>query len=191
LALANDPNSLRNRSLGTRDINDAVRKESDDLVGARVILTQNTDQGCNGELGTIIEKCQCTDTKTGQKFEVIIIDADGRRIKFPSHITNEGPADGVAWAWCLTVHKAQGSEFDTVYLFMSPHKYPLHTRALLYTGLTRAKKRCIVVGTFGELVAGLRSRAGSRRITKLAEFLNPDKDWSAFKDDANFVLNDT
>jgi energy-coupling factor transporter ATP-binding protein EcfA2 len=189
LALAGDPLSLRNRSLGTRDINDAARKANPNLIGARVILTGNTDDGCNGERGTIVEECQLTNDK-GQLYDGIIIDIDGRRVRFPLSITNDGPAFGVAWAWCLTVHKAQGSEFDTVYLFMSPHKYPLHTRSLLYTGLTRARTRCIVVGTLGELIAGLRSRAGSRRITKLGEFLNPDKDWGAFKGDADFVSND-
>lgn len=50
-------------------------------------------------------------------------------------------------ALALTVHKAQGSEFDNV-LFVLPEKEsPLLTRQIIYTGITRAKKRVAILGT--------------------------------------------
>lgn len=48
-------------------------------------------------------------------------------------------------AWAMTVHKNQGSEFDTVLLFLAEPNHPLATRALLYTGITRAKKHLTLV----------------------------------------------
>lgn len=67
------------------------------------------------------------------------------------------PADEVRFddAWALTIHKSQGSEFDHVWLFLPPLEGPgavserqrsLLTRELLYTGMTRAKKRLTIVG---------------------------------------------
>ena len=49
-------------------------------------------------------------------------------------------------AYAITVHKAQGSEFDVVIMVASPTAPMLLTRNLLYTGMTRAKKMLIIVG---------------------------------------------
>ncbi len=50
-------------------------------------------------------------------------------------------------AFAMTVHKSQGSEFDHV-LFVIPEKIsPVVTRELLYTGITRAKKKITIAGT--------------------------------------------
>ena len=46
----------------------------------------------------------------------------------------------------LTIHKAQGSEFDVVIMLVPQAAPMLLTRNLLYTGLTRAKKLLIVIG---------------------------------------------
>jgi len=50
-------------------------------------------------------------------------------------------------AWAVTVHKSQGSEFDKVVLVLPPNDSPNLVRELLYTGLTRAKKEAILVGS--------------------------------------------
>ena len=47
----------------------------------------------------------------------------------------------------MTVHRAQGSQFDTVTLMLPPADSPLLTRELLYTALTRARTHVRVVGT--------------------------------------------
>ena len=53
-------------------------------------------------------------------------------------------------AWALTVHRAQGSEFDAVLLVLppkppKPHEHDLVTPELLYTGVTRAGSRVLLV----------------------------------------------
>ena len=52
----------------------------------------------------------------------------------------------LALAYAATVHKAQGSEYDTVLLPVSKSFAPLLTRNLFYTAISRAKRRVILVG---------------------------------------------
>lgn len=54
-------------------------------------------------------------------------------------------------AWALTVHQAQGSEFDTVLLVPAPAGHPLATRESLYTGMTRARSRLEIFGSLADL----------------------------------------
>ena len=50
-------------------------------------------------------------------------------------------------AYAITVHKSQGSEYDVVVMPMTPAPRPLMNRKLLYTGMTRAKKCMVFVGS--------------------------------------------
>lgn len=68
-------------------------------------------------------------------------------------------------AWALTVHKAQGSEFDRVILILPPADSPLLTREILYTALTRARTGATILGAREALEAGLGQT--SRRFTGL------------------------
>ena len=58
------------------------------------------------------------------------------------------PARLGAWesAFAMTIHKTQGSEFDEVLLVLPPEDSPLLTRNLLYTGVTRARRRLRIIG---------------------------------------------
>jgi exodeoxyribonuclease V alpha subunit len=50
-------------------------------------------------------------------------------------------------AWAITVHKSQGSEYHHVVLVLPADASPLLTRELIYTGVTRARKRIDIVGS--------------------------------------------
>jgi exodeoxyribonuclease V alpha subunit len=47
----------------------------------------------------------------------------------------------------MTIHKSQGSQFGTAAVLLPPPDSPLLTRELLYTGVTRAQDRLLLVGT--------------------------------------------
>lgn len=68
-------------------------------------------------------------------------------------------------AWAMTVHKAQGSEFDEVELVLPAEPHPLLTREWLYTAASRARSRLRVHATKQVIEAALRS--GTRRINGL------------------------
>jgi len=50
-------------------------------------------------------------------------------------------------AFAVTIHKSQGSEFDSVLIIIPEKLSPIVTRQLLYTGVTRARKKAIIVGS--------------------------------------------
>jgi exodeoxyribonuclease V alpha subunit len=72
-------------------------------------------------------------------------------------------------AYALTVHKSQGSELDEVLLVLPFDRSPVLTRELIYTGITRARKRATIQGNGGSFVEGCRSRV--QRTSALAEKL--------------------
>ena len=62
-------------------------------------------------------------------------------------VYESGDLEALEQAWCLSVHKAQGSEFPVVVMPVTPGPPMLLTRNLLYTALTRAKNLVVLVGT--------------------------------------------
>ncbi len=65
----------------------------------------------------------------------------------------------VQTAYAATVHRSQGSQFDVVLVVLPPPESRALSRELLYTAITRAKKRVIVLGSEASLVAAIDRRA--------------------------------
>ena len=79
-------------------------------------------------------------------------------------------------AYAITVHKSQGNEFDTVVILLIGRHRKLHYRNLLYTAVTRAKRRLVIVGdaqTVEEMVSNAQK---SLRYTSLAYLLREEVD---------------
>ena len=66
---------------------------------------------------------------------------DGRVAEY-----DETLLDDLELAYCMSVHKSQGSEFDAVVLPLTGGPPMLMTRNLLYTAVTRAKRLVVIVG---------------------------------------------
>ncbi|WP_239024430.1 exodeoxyribonuclease V subunit alpha [Ramlibacter humi] len=62
-------------------------------------------------------------------------------------------------AWAMTVHKAQGSEFDQVMLVLPRAAARVATRELVYTGITRARQAVVLAAGEAALAAAVRERA--------------------------------
>lgn len=58
-------------------------------------------------------------------------------------------------AWAMTVHKSQGSEFDAVLVLLPDQRSPVLTRELLYTAVTRARRRVAVAGSAAVVAAAI------------------------------------
>jgi exodeoxyribonuclease V alpha subunit len=124
--------------------------------GRPVLITANdyAQRLYNGDTGvTVLAPEDPDDPAVGQ--------VDGRRQRGPISLRvafEAGPAergrmvspsrlDSVETVYAMTVHKSQGSEFDQVTLLLPPASSRLLTRELLYTALTRARHRVLVIGT--------------------------------------------
>ena len=105
-------------------------------VGDKVIHTKNNKElgVFNGEMGKVV--------KVGQ---FVYVQFRDKLIPYPHHMTWQ-----LDLAYCITIHKSQGSEFDKVVLFVTPSQ--ITTRNLLYTGITRAKQRALIVSPSSEVV---------------------------------------
>jgi len=124
--------------------------------GRQVLVTANDPEAglFNGDLGVVL-------TGTDGTPAVWFSDVDGapRRVtpsRLPPHET----------AFALTVHKSQGSEFDEVLLILPERPSPVVTRELVYTGLTRARRRTEIwsrEGAFREAVSRRTDRASGLR----------------------------
>ena len=99
-------------------------------------LREERGQGIfNGEMGTIVS------LRPQMQTAVIVFD-DERRAVYPTYELAE-----LDLCYAISVHKSQGSEFDTVLLPLYGKNPLLYTRNLLYTAITRAKRRAAIVGT--------------------------------------------
>ncbi|MHC5833557.1 MAG: ATP-binding domain-containing protein, partial [Nostoc sp.] len=73
----------------------------------------------------------------------------------------------ITLAWSVTIHKSQGSEYPVVILPLYMQHYMMLSRNLFYTGLTRAKKLAIVVGSKKAISLAVRSTDDQQRYTQL------------------------
>lgn len=133
-------------------------------LGDRVIQTSNDYRlgVFNGETGIIVD----LDPKNG---EVAVDFGDAGA---PCLVRYGASASRALWrAYALTVHKSQGSEWPVVVIPVhSQHAY-MWSRQLLYTGLTRARTWCVLLGTRKAFDGAVRKNAPAERWTALQALL--------------------
>ena len=114
----------------------------------------------NGDLGYIRE----VDTEE----RTLKVDFDGKWVEYD--VTE---LDELTLAYATTIHKAQGSEYPIVVMPVLMTHFVMLQRNLIYTGITRAKKICVLIGATKALACAIRNQAVLKRNTKLKERLNP------------------
>ncbi len=72
-------------------------------------------------------------------------------------------------SYALTIHKVQGMEYDIVVIPMTFSHFIMHNTKLIYTAITRAKHRCILIGESGAFESGCKKFEATRRDTVLLE----------------------
>lgn len=87
---------------------------------------------------------------------------------------SQGECDELQLAYAMSVHKSQGSEYPYVILLMVPSHYVMLQRNLLYTAVTRAKQRVLVVGSKRAVLTAVENDRTRRRHSLLAERLQED-----------------
>lgn len=105
-------------------------------VNDRIMQTKNTEKVSNGDLGFIR---YIKDTDQGKKIGMDF--GAGRTLEY-----GVDDLSNVDLAYATTIHKAMGSEYETVIMpLLKAHTIMMY-RNLLYTGITRAKKRVVLIG---------------------------------------------
>lgn len=130
----------------------------------------------NGEIGMVVGQIRTKNFDYEPKcLEIEFSTQEGTAFKFyPSDFDDDGDAS-LELAYALTVHKAQGSEFETVFLVL-PRSPLMLTRELLYTALTRQKSKVIILhqGSATDLQR-LSSERYSATATRLTNLFGPPK----------------
>ncbi len=131
-------------------------------VGDRVIHRRNNYdlQVFNGDIG-VITRIDNSDLTCRVSFL-----PEHREVEYQREQISE-----LDMAYAITVHKAQGSEFDVVILPMLGQHYRMLFRNLVYTGLTRARKLAVFVGSRRSLAMAIRNQDTRRRQTALGLLL--------------------
>ena len=125
-------------------------------LGDKVMQTVNNyDKDVfNGDIGWI--------SKINPEDRELVIDFDGKSVPY-----DHSDLDEIVLAYAISVHKSQGSEYPAVVLPMTTQHYLLLQRNLLYTGMTRAKKLLVLIGTKKALAIAIRNNRPQMRFTRL------------------------
>ena len=84
---------------------------------------------------------------------------------------SESEYDELQLAYALSVHKSQGSEYSQIVLALMPGHYIMLQRNLLYTAVTRAREKVVLVGTRAALYTAVSNDRTKRRYSLLKERL--------------------
>jgi exodeoxyribonuclease V alpha subunit len=127
-------------------------------VGDRVIHRRNNyDLGVfNGDIGVIqaLDNVELTC--------VVAFFPDGRTVEYQRDDIPE-----LDLAYAITIHKSQGSEFGTVIIPVLTQHFKMLFRNLIYTGLTRARRLAVFVGTRKALAMAVKNQDTRQRQTFL------------------------
>ena len=128
-------------------------------VGDRIMQTKNTDKVSNGDLGFIR---YIDDTPDGKRIGLEF--GENRSLEYSTEdLVN------LDLAYATTIHKAMGSEYDIVLMPILKAHYIMLYRNLLYTGITRARKKVVLAGEKSVLFMAIHKNEISKRNTLLGE----------------------
>lgn len=138
-----------------------VFRENDKVIQ----LVNHADKGImNGDIGII------------NNFKYKDLKINGLTVMFDSGLVdyNLEDVEELSLAYAISIHKAQGSEFDTVIMPITTKHYIMLKRKLIYTGITRAKNSLVLIGDLKALRLGIIQIEANRKTIlkdKIIEYL--------------------
>lgn len=138
--------------------NEAIHGQRRFRLGDKVMQIKNCDEVSNGDVGYITGI-------TGEVSDAVVkVDfGDGRIMEYEN-----SDLDMLDLAYACTVHKSQGAEFKSVIINLQCAHAVMLVRPLIYTAITRAKERVVIVGERRALCTAIRRTDTENRGTKLA-----------------------
>jgi len=145
-----------------QDKPEATRGRRTFRLGDKVMQIKNRDEVNNGDVGYI--------TDISRQDGDICITADYGDERISEYVDND--FDMLELAYACTVHKSQGSEYVSVIISIQNGHHIMLKRPLIYTAITRAKQRVIVVGERRALCTAINTVDTEKRNTMLAARIN-------------------
>ena len=141
-------------------------------LGDPILITKN-DYAIgvrNGDLG-YIEEINETQDLTDEDSSMGVLNIDGRRLNITSEL-----ADKMELGYAITIHKAQGSQWQNVMLVVDGSARKMLDKTLLYTGVTRAEKTLVLCVENTDLIEAAVSRGSLalKRDANLLQHLSTD-----------------
>jgi len=137
-------------------IGDTIFREQDKVIQLSNMPEENV---YNGDIG-IIEKIVLSPKKE------IHINFDNNIVKFTPTNFNK-----FRLAYAISIHKAQGSEFDVVVMPLVKNFNKMLYRKLVYTGITRSKRKLYLIGDITSLKQAIDNVSNDIRRSTIKEFL--------------------
>src|SRR5699024_11797392 len=96
----------------------------------------------------------------------LVVDFDGKEVVY-----ERKDYMNIMHAYCISIHKSQGSEFPIVIMPVVPAYHRMLKKNLLYTAITRSKKSLIICGNKQAFLRGVNTLDSNKRFTSLREQL--------------------
>lgn len=135
-----------------------------------VMQTKNTEIAMNGDIGVIHEISKMPDPDDMNRWTYIAsieFNGDGKRHDYTPEMMQD-----LDLAYCTTVHKSQGSEYQTVIMVVSEEHKVMLKRNIVYTGVTRAKQNVALIGQTEALNTAILNNQTDVRHTLLGDRLH-------------------
>lgn len=148
--LVNPPNNLKKEvKCGSRVFR----------VGDRIMQTVNRINVSNGDVG-IITDMETEDDDTIVRVKLL----DGRELNYSQEMLED-----LEFSYCTTIHKSQGQEYPVIIVPLLKEHYIMLRRNLLYTAVTRAKAKVILIGQKQAVFIAIHKCDVGQRNTVLAD----------------------
>ena len=128
--------------------------------GDRIIQTRNCDGVSNGDVGVITRIYMDEDGE--QLIDIKLL--DGREL-----IYTADKMENIDLSYCISIHKSQGAEFPVVIIPIMKEHYIMLRRNLLYTAISRAKAKVILIGHRQAVFTAIHKNDVDKRNTVLAD----------------------
>jgi exodeoxyribonuclease V alpha subunit len=153
--------------LGTVEINQKLQKELNSGNGSEISF--GTKTFATGDKVMQIRNNYDKKVYNGDIGFIAVIQSDEIKVTFPAITVNykKSELDQLTHAYCITIHKSQGSEFPALIIPLSTQHFVMLKRNLIYTALTRAKQIAVFVGTKEALALAVKNGKDSDRNSRL------------------------
>ncbi len=153
-----NPKDKQKREMAAKDV---IFRKGDKVIQ----LVNDPEEGVfNGDIGEVVALFR--EEENIEQKEQLVVAFEEKEVVYESK-----DLSNLMHAYCISIHKSQGSEFPIVILPVVPGYRRMLRKNLLYTGITRAQRSLILVGEKQAFLQGIQTEDTNQRYTSLVEHL--------------------